>query len=691
MKISIFRKQKDGSESVASEEFSDYISRIAKDNAKEYILKYRDALPYLEKADRWKYYDYIPMICPVAEYYKKKSGEVEMRAYNGISMLVVEGLNNILEVEKVKKQASVCPQVLCAVMGADAHSVSIWTLATLPDGSLPKDEKLAKLFCAQAYATSVRCVQPSLEFKISLREPSLDSRMLLTVDNSPYVNQYPTPFIFEQPTEDSIKNIIKVGDPQNHLERIKPSAEAYVTFTNMFNAATERAHRSIPNFIHGCDPQLFITRIAQECADCGLPEEEVTERLVWRFYKERESDVRGTVRSIYQEYKGLGMRMPMSKHQIVAFRLREFLERRYEIRYNEVLSMTEYRPRMSLQFMFKELSRRELNTIHHEACIEGIDPTFSEVDQLVHSNYIPIYNPIRDYLDELPTWDGKDRIAKLARMVPNNNPYWERLFMRWFLSMVAHWMNCDSTHANQTAPILIGAQGYRKSTFCRLMLPPELQMFFTDSIDFRSNVEAERCLSRFLLVNIDEFDQLSEKQFAFVKHLFQKPVTNIRRMYSETIGSQRRYASFIGTSNHDEILRDPTGNRRYICVEVTEPIHTDEPIEYAQLYAQAKHLILHGERYYLNDEDEALIRETNNKFEVETPLEQLFLAAFSKPTDSVGEWMSVTEIMEVLKSLPTFNSRQDLKAIKLGLVLTKMKLKKERKQKGYVYFVKRNA
>lgn len=214
MKISIFRKQKDGSESVSSEEFSDYISRIAKDNAKEYILKYRDALPYLEKADRWKYYDCIPMICPVAEYYKKKSGEVEMRAYNGISMLVVEGLNNILEVEKVKKQASVCPQVLCAVMGADAHSVSIWTLATLPDGSLPKDEKLAKLFCAQAYATSVRCVQPSLEFKISLREPSLDSRMLLTVDNSPYVNQYPTPFIFEQPTEDSIKNIIKVGDPQ---------------------------------------------------------------------------------------------------------------------------------------------------------------------------------------------------------------------------------------------------------------------------------------------------------------------------------------------------------------------------------------------------------------------------------------------------------------------------------------------
>jgi len=692
MKISIFRKQKEGVESVASMTMDDFITRIANDGSKMYISRFRDAIPYMDKRENWIYYDNIPSICPVSEFFKvKKTGEIEMREYNGISMLTVDGLNNILEVEKVKRQAALYPQVLCAVMCADGHSVSIWTHATLPDGSLPSDKKLASLFCAQAYATSVRCIQPSLEFKISIEEPSLDRRMLLTVDESPYVNPHPVPFIIEQPTEDSIQRIIKVGDPQNHLERIKPSAEAYVTFTNLFNAASQRAHNAMPNWKFGDDPQELITRVAMECADCGLPEEEVASRLVWKFYKERESDVRGTVNVIYSEYKGLGRRMPMSKHQLVAFRLREFLNRRYEIRYNEVLAMTEYRPRMSLQFMFKELDRRELNSIHHEACLEGIDPTFGEVDQLVHSNFVPKYNPIREYIDELPKWDGKDRIGKLAAMVPNDNPYWERLFMRWFLSMVAHWMNCDTTHANQTAPILIGAQGYRKSTFCRLMLPPELQMFFTDSIDFRSNVEAERCLSRFLLVNIDEFDQLSEKQFAFVKHLFQKPETHRRRMYSETIGSQRRYASFMGTSNHNEILRDPTGNRRYICVEVTEPIRTEEAIEYAQLYSQAKHLILHGERYYLNDEDEALIRQTNEKFEVETPLEQLFFAAFCIPKGDDGVWMTGNEIMETLKQLPTFNRKTDLNAVKLGFVLKKLKLKKDRQAKGYVYFVKKVA
>ncbi|MCQ2213508.1 MAG: helicase, partial [Bacteroidaceae bacterium] len=343
----------------------------------------------------------------------------------------------------------------------------------------------------------------------------------------------------------------------------------------------------------------------------------------------------------------------MSKHQIVAFKLREFLNRRYDIRFNEVQQMTEFRPRQSLCFMYRELDRRELNTIHHEACMEGIEPTFGEVDELIHSTFVKKYNPIDEYMGNLPAWDGVDRIGALADMVPTDNPYWKRLFTQWFLSMVAHWMNSDKVHANATAPILIGAQGYRKSTFCRLILPPELQGFFTDSIDFTSAKDAQRCLSRFLLVNIDEFDQLSERQFAFVKHLFQKPETNIRRMYSETIGSQRRYASFIGTSNMQEVLRDPTGSRRYICVEVTASINTETPINYSQLYAQARTLILKGTRYWIDDEDEALIRISNKDFEEESPLEQLLLTSFMRPIKaSEGRWMSPTEILQVLMKQP---------------------------------------
>ena len=198
-------------------------------------------------------------------------------------------------------------------------------------------------------------------------------------------------------------------------------------------------------------------------------------------------------------------------------------------------------------------------------------------------------------------------------------------------------------------------------------------------------------LGRFMLVNIDEFDQLSEKEFAFVKHLFQKPVTNMRRMFSETIGTQRRYASFIGTSNHHEILRDPTGNRRYICVEVTEPIHTEQSIEYSQLYAQAVYLINHNERTWLNDEDEALIREVNEDFSVEMPIESVFLSMFEIPKENEinGEWLTAENILKALAVSPLFNKKDHNNLRKFGWTMKKRNAKSRRSNEGRVYFVRR--
>lgn len=434
-----------------------------------------------------------------------------------------------------------------------------------------------------------------------------------------------------------------------------------------------------------------MVRIAEECAKVGLPQEETTVRIHHHFHDYEISDVRLTVKNVYEHNDCRRRYSAFSKHQIVAYRLREFIERRYDIRYNEVMQMTEFRERQGLRFMYRELNRREINNIHHEALIEGIEPTFCEINEYVHSTRIPLYNPIVDYLSKLPKWDGTDHIRMLAERVPTDNPYWHRLFKQWFLSMVAHWMNADEKHANSTVPILIGDQGCRKSIFCKIILPPELQAYYSDSIDFRSNVEAEHSLMRFLLVNVDEFDQLSDKQSAFVKHLFQKQESHRRRMYSETITAQRRYASFIGTTNSESILNDPTGNRRYLCVKVTDMIDAKSHIDYAQLYSQAAFLINSGERYWVDDEDERLIEETNSRFAVETPLEQLFLSTFDIVTAETedAEWMRPTEIMTILQSLPIFNRKTDCNLYKLGKTLTKLKIAKRSCKRGTEYLVKR--
>lgn len=86
----------------------------------------------------------------------------------------------------------------------------------------------------------------------------------------------------------------------------------------------------------------------------------------------------------------------------------------------------------------------------------------------------------------------------------------------------------------------------------------------------------------------------------------------------------RRYASFIATSNQKDLLTDPSGSRRFICIEVTEAIDTNRPIDYNQLYAQAMHELDHGERYWFDQSDERIMTENNHDFEQIPPEEQLF-------------------------------------------------------------------
>lgn len=113
-------------------------------------------------------------------------------------------------------------------------------------------------------------------------------------------------------------------------------------------------------------------------------------------------------------------------------------------------------------------------------------------------------------------------------------------------------------------------------------------------------------------------------QQGFLKHLLQKPVANLRKPHGNTIREMRRYASFIGTSNQKDLLADPSGSRRFICIEVIAPIKTNATINYKQLYAQAMEAIYKGERYWLDDEDEKILKQTNREFEQASPLEQLF-------------------------------------------------------------------
>ena len=175
----------------------------------------------------------------------------------------------------------------------------------------------------------------------------------------------------------------------------------------------------------------------------------------------------------------------------------------------------EYRERNSFNFYFRPVDKRVLASITMNAMYEGVKMWDRDVIRYLDSDHVPVYQPVEDFLYHLPHWDGKDRILELAIRGPCDNPHWAPLFRRLFFNMVAHWRGMDKKHANSTSPLLIGPQAYRKSTFCRMLLPPALQAYYTDSIDFSNKRDAELMLTRFALINIDEFDSVSSAYQSF--------------------------------------------------------------------------------------------------------------------------------------------------------------------------------
>ena len=105
---------------------------------------------------------------------------------------------------------------------------------------------------------------------------------------------------------------------------------------------------------------------------------------------------------------------------------------------------------------------------------------------------------------------------------------------------------------------------------------------------------------------------MSSIRLASVSSLFssifcKKPVVNTRRPNASAVEELRRYASFIGTSNHKDLLTDTSGSRRFIGVEVTGVIDVVRPIDYEQLYAQAMAALRSNGRYWFDEKEEAIM------------------------------------------------------------------------------------
>ena len=225
-------------------------------------------------------------------------------------------------------------------------------------------------------------------------------------------------------------------------------------------------------------------------------------------------------------------------------------------------------------------------------------------------------------------------------------------------SMVAMWLGKGQLTGNALVPLLIGRQGCGKTSFCRILLPRDLQDYYNDRINFKNENDLNLGLSSFGLINLDEFDSVTQRQQIILKYLVSTADLKYRPPYGKAYTVNRRYATFIGTTNEQTPLTDPSGSRRFICVSINGDIDFETPVQHDQLYAQLMQEIQNGERYWLSKDEERNLMEHNLKYQRINSLGEMLMAVVQKPRPSApgnapdsseGQWMSLKEISDLLK------------------------------------------
>ena len=325
---------------------------------------------------------------------------------------------------------------------------------------------------------------------------------------------------------------------------------------------------------------------------------------------------------------------------------------------------------------YRPLTQEALNSIIRRAkkediCEKGSPKT--EIVEFVHSEDVPIHNPIGDYLKRLPAWDGQNHIARLFSRLPGITSEQQGFLATWLLSAVAHWQQMDTLHGNECVPTLIGAQGCGKTTFFARLLPPELRQYYLDHLNLSNKFDKEMALTNNLLVNLDELDAIRPSQHAALKQTLSKSKVNGRPIYGCAQEDRPRFASFVATTNNPHPLTDATGSRRYICLTIPQGLLIDNSgeIDYEQLYAQVLHeLTVAKTPYWFNNDEVARIQELNQNYLEQKDIAEMVEICFRKPREgeaskSMNSKMMLKQIQKDYPSVEITHSNR----IKVGLAM----------------------
>lgn len=318
------------------------------------------------------------------------------------------------------------------------------------------------------------------------------------------------------------------------------------------------------------------------------------------------------------------------------------------------------------------ISDLDINTIFL-ACKRVTEKSSREiVSALLFSHFIPSYNPFFDFI-KANTGNYTGNIDKLIATIQTDTPNHDLFIRKWLVAVIASFHGFHSP----LVLVLCGAQNTGKTEWFRRLLPKELHQYYAeDKLD--QGKDSEILMTKKLIIMDDEMGGKNKQEEKRLKEMTSRQSFSIREPYGHVSSDLQRLAMLCGTTNDEEILNDPTGNRRILPVRVLAiDYESYNQINKTHLFIEIANLYQSGYNYNLSRDEIITLNESTTEFKSVNLEEDMILKYYEKPkTSTYAKYITSTDIYSKIK----IQAQVTLSIRKIGITMKNIGFKQIKKR-----------
>lgn len=356
-------------------------------------------------------------------------------------------------------------------------------------------------------------------------------------------------------------------------------------------------------------------------------------------------------------------------------KIHEEFSKHFKIKFNEIsLEYEIYNINTGARIDFNESSI--LIHLHREK----INVSPQVLKTYLKSHFVERINPLMEYFENLPTWNGKEHIKKYASYInTDDNELFYIQLLKWAVRAVKTVFLNDEI--NKHVLVLEGGQSFGKSYYLNYLCPKSLEKYLYTNLGIGRDERVK--LAKAIIINIEELDVMGKYDINAIKALISQISINERLPYADKSTLLYRTCSFVASTNRAEFLCDDTGSVRWIIFSVIQKIDFSYSKEFNidNFWSQAYHIFKNQKDFKsdLTTEDIRVNEQRNERFTIQT-VENEYVLKFYAVSENIADFRTSTEIVSDLSIMG-----QRLSNIKIGSALTKYGFQKIKHSKRQVY------